>query len=443
MQSVLIKSKLAILGGEPLRKRPFAPWPQFKVSDVERVVNVIESRHWGGYPLPNRLAGEFASRFAELHGAKYGLCVANGTVALLVALQALEIKFGDEVVVPAYTWDGTAIAILQAGGVPVFVDVDPDTYCMDARALRAAITPRTRAILPVHLAMRFADMDALLAIAREHKLVIIEDCAHAHGGQFQGRGAGAGGDAGCFSFQESKLMTAGEGGIVLTNRLDCYEALQSIVNCGRPSLTDEFQQKVLGANYRMTELQAALLLGQLEMWPEFCEKRTRHAALLSAALGALPHVRPLPPQPGLMRQTVYNYVFQYRPTGPAPSRDLLVAAIEAEGVPCDGRFYEPVYRSDLFYATPQNCPQLVLGRESPMDYTRCRCPVSERAAYEESVWLPQYLLIGDEADVQDVARVLEKVVSNLGELAMADPKLAGLKACSRAVRAKMERLKNY
>ncbi len=443
MQSVLIKSKLAILGGEPLRKRPFAPWPQFKVSDVERVVNVIESRHWGGYPLPNRLAGEFALRFAELHGAKYGLCVANGTVALLVALQALEIKFGDEVVVPAYTWDGTAIAILQAGGVPVFVDVDPDTYCMDARALRAAITPRTRAILPVHLAMRFADMDALLAIAREHKLVIIEDCAHAHGGQFQGRGAGAGGDAGCFSFQESKLMTAGEGGIVLTNRLDCYEALQSIVNCGRPSLTDEFQQKVLGANYRMTELQAALLLGQLEMWPEFCEKRTRHAALLSAALGALPHVRPLPPQPGLMRQTVYNYVFQYRPTGPAPSRDLLVAAIEAEGVPCDGRFYEPVYRSDLFYATPQNCPQLVLGRESPMDYTRCRCPVSERAAYEESVWLPQYLLIGDEADVQDVARVLEKVVSNLGELAMADPKLAGLKACSRAVRAKMERLKNY
>src|SRR6266852_5599109 len=435
--------KLAILGGQPVRTKPFAPWPQYTQADVDRVVKVIESRHWGRFPVPSRHAGEFAKRFAEMHGAKYGQCVVNGTVALLVSLQALGLKFGDEVIVPAYTWDGTAIAVLQAGCVPVFADVDPDTYCLDPQAVRAAITSRTRAILPVHLAMRFADMPALLAIAREHDLLIIEDCAHAHGGRFQGQGAGAAGDAGCFSFQESKLMTGGEGGIVLTNRLDCYEALQSIVNCGRPSITDQFERKMLGANYRMTELQAALLIGQLEMWPGFCEKRTRNAALLSKSLSNLPHVRPLPPQPGLMRQTIYNYVFQYRPTGPAPSRDLLVAAIEAEGVPCDGRFYEPVYRSDLFYATPQNCPQLVLGRESRMDYSKCKCPISERAGYHESVWLPQFLLIGDEADVLDVGRAVGKVVSNLGDLAKADPKLAGLKACPRGLRAKMERLKNY
>src|SRR5438552_18179546 len=143
------------------------------------------------------------------------------------------------------------------------------------------------------MANRFADIHALLDIAHEHKLVIIEDCAHAHGGQFQGRGAGAAGDAGCFSFQESKLMTGGEGGIVLTNRLDCYEALQSIINCGRPSLTDQFERKMLGANYRMTELQAAMLNGQLEMWPEYCEKRTRHEAQLSQTLSNLPHVRAL------------------------------------------------------------------------------------------------------------------------------------------------------
>jgi dTDP-4-amino-4,6-dideoxygalactose transaminase len=436
-------SQLALLGGKPVRPRPFTPWPQFKRSDIERIVSVVESRHWGGFPVPSKYNGEFAERFAELHGAKYGLCLANGTVALYAAALALDLKFGDEVIMPAYTWDGTAIAVLQSGGVPVFADIDPDTYCLDPRAVRAAITPRTRAIMPVHLAMRFADMDALLAIAREHKLVIIEDCAHAHGGVFQGRGAGAGGDAGCFSFQESKLMTGGEGGIVLTNRLDCFEALQSIVNCGRPSITDQFQKKVLGANFRMTELQAALLVGQLEMWKEFCEKRTRHAALLSQALAKLPHVRPLPPQPGLSRETIYNYVFQYRPTGPAPSRDLFVAALDKEGIPCDGRFYEPVYESDLFYATPENCPQLVVGRDAPMDYTKCKCPVSERAAYHESVWLPQFLLLGDEADVQDVVRAVEKVVSNLGELAKADPELAGLKACSRAFRARMERMKNY
>ncbi len=429
-------SKLAILGGEPIRKKPFASWPLFRPSDVERLVGVVESRHWGGFPLPGKLAGEFAARFAELHGAAYGLCLANGTIALLAAVQALGLKFGDEVIVPAYTWDGTAVAVLQAGGVPVFVDVDPDTYCLAAPAVRAAITPRTRAIMPVHLAMRFADMEALRAIARAHKLLIIEDCTHAHGGRFQGRGAGAGGDAGCFSFQESKLMTAGEGGIVLTSRLDYFEALQSIVNCGRPSLTDQYRQKVLGSNYRMTELQAALLLGQLEMLPELCGKRTRHAALLNQKIGQLPHVRPLPPQPGLTQETIYHYVFQYRPTGPAPGRDLFVAALEAEGIPCDGRFYEPVYQSELFHPTPENCPQLVVGRDQPMDYSQCHCPVSEKAAYEESVWLPQFLLIGDEADVRDVVGAIEKVVANLKELAGTDPKLAGLKAYSRPLRAR-------
>ena len=436
-------SKLALLGGEPVRKKPFSPWPQYTQADLDRIKQVVETRHWGGFPVPSKYSGEFAKRFAELHGTQYGLCLANGTVALFAALQALGLKFGDEVIVPAYTWDGTAIAVLQAGGVPVFADVDPDTYCLDPKSVRAAITPRTRAIMPVHIAMRFADMEALMAIAREHKLLMIEDCAHAHGGKFQGKGAGAAGDAGCFSFQESKLMTAGEGGIVLTNRLDCYEALQSIINCGRPSLTDKFERKMLGANYRMTELQACLLIGQLEMWPELCERRTKHAALLSKALGGLPHVRALPPQPGLERETIYNYVFQYRPKGPAPSRDLFVAALDAEGVPSDGRFYEPVYHSDLFYATPENCPQLVVNREQPMDYSKCKCPISERAAYHESIWLPQFLLIGDEQDVQDIARAVEKVVSNLGELAKADPKLAGLKACSRALRAKMERMKNY
>jgi hypothetical protein len=154
-------------------------------------------------------------------------------------------------------------------------------------------------------------------------------------------------------------------------------------------------------------------------------------------------VRPLPPQPELTRETLYQFVFQYRPAIAGPTRDLFVAALEAEGIPCDGRFYEPVYRSDLFCATPENCPQLVVGREQPMDYSQCSCPVSERAAYDESVWLPHFVLLGEETDALDVARAIEKVVSHIGDLAKADPQLAGLKACSRGLRAKMERLKNY
>lgn len=436
-------SELAILGGNPVRSRHFPAWPKYLPSDAQRLQQVVESRHWGGYPLPSRWCGEFADRFAAMHGARYGLCVANGTIAIDVALQATGIRFGDEVIVPAYTWDGTAAAVLFAGGVPVFADVDPDTYCLDVEEARKAITPRTRAILPVHLAMRFAEMEGLQALASEHGLKIIEDCAHVHGGQYRGEGAGSIGDLGCFSFQESKLMTAGEGGIVITSNLQFFEHLQSQVNCGRASTTDQFEQRVLGSNYRMTEFQAAMLIGQLEMLPELADQRARAAAQLSSALATISGVRPLPPQPGITREAIYCYVFQYRPEDQRVARDLFVAALEAEGIPCDGRFYEPVYRSDLFYATPENCPQLAAGRDGPVDYASVRCPVSERAAYEESVWLPQFLLLGEDSDVEQIADAVGKVMRNLADLAKADPALAGVKAMSRAERPRKELARNY
>jgi dTDP-4-amino-4,6-dideoxygalactose transaminase len=427
-------SELAILGGGPVRRAPFSRWPQYLPSDAARLHDVLESGHWGGFPVPSRYAGEFAEKFAELHGARYALCLANGTIALTAALQAAGIRFGDEVIVPAYTWDGTATAVLFAGGVPVFADVDPDTYCLDIASAARAVTPRTRAIIPVHLAMRFADMDALTALARKHHLKIVEDCAHAHGGQFQGRGAGSMGDLGCFSFQESKLMTAGEGGIVLTSNLAHFEHLQSQVNCGRASMTDQYRQPVLGSNYRMTEWQAAMLLGQLEMLPALAEKRGSGAKRLSEALGSMPGLRALPPQIGIARETNYCYVFQYR--NPRVGRDLFCAALEAEGIPCDGRFYEPVYRSPLFCASPEISPQL-------RDDSTVHCPISERAAYEEAVWLPQFLLIGEHHDVDDVAAAIAKVMRHADDLASADPSLAGAKAMSRAQRPRKERAKNY
>jgi dTDP-4-amino-4,6-dideoxygalactose transaminase len=432
-------SQLAILGGDPIRKKPFTPWPQYKATDIERITRTVESRHWGGYPYPTPLATEFCQAFCDMHGVKYTLPVVNGTVSLTVSLQAVGVGFGDEVIVPAYTWDGTATAVLAMGAVPVFADIDPDTYCLDVESVRRAITPRTRAVIPVHLAMRFTDMDALMALAREHGLKVIEDCAHAHGGAWKGQGAGAMGDIGSFSLQESKLMTSGEGGLLTTNSLEWYEALQTVINCGRASLTDEFGRRMIGLNYRMTDLQIALLVGQLEMLPELREKRARRAALLTSLLDGIPSVRTLPAQPEITQPTIYTYVFQYRPQpgNPAPHRDLFVAALAAEGVPCDGRFYEAVYKSDLFYATPENCAQLKSG------YDGVCCPVSERAAYEESVWLFQFCLIGEEEDVRDVARAAGKVSAHLEELAKQDPSLAGVKAMGRAQRARFERMKNY
>jgi dTDP-4-amino-4,6-dideoxygalactose transaminase len=434
-------SELAIQGGSPQRTRPFPQWPQYSPDDPARLQTVLESRNWGGYPFPNELASEFAQEFASYHGAKYGCCVVNGTIALVVALQAAGIKFGDEVIVPAYTWDGTAGAVLFAGGVPIFADVDPDTYCLDPESARRAITPRTRAIIPVHLAMRFAGMDALLKLAAEHKLVVIEDCAHVHGGEYKGRGAGSMGDVGCFSFQSSKIMTAGEGGIVITSRLDCFELVQSIVNCGRASVTDQFKRRVVGSNYRITEFQAAILLGQLEQLPALAARRVRNAALLTRRLAEIEGISPLPPQPGLTREAIYNYVFRYRRS--EVSRDLFVAALDREGIPCDGRFYEPVYRSDLFQVNAEDFPQLEIGREKPVDYRECKCPVSERAAYEESVWLPQFLLLGEEQDVEDIAGAIGKVIANLKQLAGVDPQLTGVKSLSRAERPRIEKARNY
>lgn len=435
--------QLALLGGPAVRQNPFQPWPQYLPADAQRLQDVLESRHWGGFPVPSRYAAEFAERFAAMHDARYGLCLTNGTIALVAALQAAGIGFGDEVIVPAYTWDGTATAVLFAGGLPVFADVDPDTYCLSVESARNAITDRTRAIIPVHLAMRFTDMSALMDLARRHGLKVIEDCAHMHGGQYCGKGAGSMGDLGCFSFQESKLMTAGEGGLVITSSLEYYELLQSVINCSRASLTNQHKKRILGSNYRMTELQAALLIGQLDMLPGFAERRSRAAARLTEALRPINGIRPLPRQQAISREAIYCYVFQYRPEPRRVSRDLFIAALDAEGIPCDGRFYEPVYRSDLFYATPENSPQLTVGRSEPVDYGRTHCPVSERAAYEEAVWLPQFLLIGDDQDVDDIAAAVEKVVRNMDALAGADPSLAGVKAMSRAERPNRERGRNY
>lgn len=429
-------SVLAVRGGRPVRSKPFAPWPQYSAEDLERLVRVVESRNWGGFPFPNTWAREFGARFAEMHGARYGVAVANGTLALEVALRAAGLRFGDEVIVPAYTWEGTAAAVLFEGGVPVFVDVREDTMCLDASLVEAAITERTRAIIPVHLAMRFADMDALAAIARRHKLVIIEDCAHAHGGRWKGRGAGSMGDLGCFSLQTSKLMTSGEGGIVITSNPRYHEAVQAYVNCGRVGETDDYGIRLVGGNFRITELQAALLIGQLERLGEQNALRRERAARLRAGLEKIPHVAPLEPDPDITEEVMYQYVFRFL-SGQTPiHRDVFVRALEEEGIPCEGRFYESVPRSDLFPATAEQFPALALGRAEPVDYRSVRCPVAERLAYEETVWLPHFLLLGSEEDIDDILAAIEKVATHLEELEGVD---AGVKGVSRTGRSRLER----
>jgi dTDP-4-amino-4,6-dideoxygalactose transaminase len=433
--------KLAITGGKPVRKKPFPAWPVFGAEEERALRNVLHSRNWGGFPFPNRCADSFGKKFAALHGAKYCLAVANGTIAIEIALRAAGIRAADEVVVPAYTWEGTVAPVLRLNAVPVFVDVDPDNYCIDAKLIEEAISPRTRAILPVHLAMRFADMDAINRIARAHNLLVIEDCAHAHGGRWRSKGAGSMGDAGAFSFQSSKLLTAGEGGAVLTNSLEIYERAQSYTNCGRASLTDRFRHRLIGFNYRISEFQAAILEAQLKRLPAQQKIRAANIDFFERRISGLPSVSLLPKDPRITALAAYQYVFKFLPeSANGVDRASFLGALEMEGIPCDGLFYEPVYRSQLFPADPESYPALRSGRKKPIDFRRqYHCPNSERAAYEESVWLPHHLFLGSRKDTQDIANGIIKVCENLRELKGVRHPAIRLKTMNRAERPRVER----
>src|SRR5215467_4766256 len=329
--------KLAITGGKALRKKPLTQWPIATKAEAAALKYVLESTLWGGQPFPGKQAAAFAAKFAALHTAKYGQCVSTGTIAIQAALKAIGIKPGDEVIVPAYTWEGTVGPVLLLNAVPVFVDVDPDTYCLDARLIEQAITPKTRAILPVHLAMNFADLDEIMRIARSRNIAVIEDCAHAHGGQWRGTGAGASGDLGCFSFQSSKIITAGEGGAIITSNLEYFERAQSYVNCGRASVTDKFRQRLIGFNYRITEFQAVILEAQLQRLPKQAKTRLVNIEHFEQRLRGSPGLAFLKRDKRITRVAAYQFVFKYHPEhfGGIP-RAAFLAALEMEGIPCDG-----------------------------------------------------------------------------------------------------------
>ncbi|HKA18633.1 MAG TPA: DegT/DnrJ/EryC1/StrS family aminotransferase [Blastocatellia bacterium] len=427
--------KLAIAGAAPLRTKPFTQWPQFDHRERDAILAVLESGNWGGYPFPNEIASRFSRQFAAHQDSKHALCAANGTVTLEIALKAIGIGPGDEVIVPAYTFEATVAPVLRLGAIPVFVDVLSDTYCIDPDAASDAITSRTRAIIPVHLAMSMADMDSLTEVAQRHGLKLLEDGAHAHGAKWRGKGAGSIGDAGSFSMQSSKLMTSGEGGVITTNSDEIFELCESYVNCGRASQTDNYGHRILGFNYRMTEFQAAILLAQLERLPAQTELRAARAKRLSDGLSAIPGISLVARDVRLTTQAIYQFVFKYNAEAfGGASRDRFVAALEAEGIPAEGRFYEPVYRSPLFRVDPGDFPALSVLRTSDLPWARTQCPVAERAAYFESVWIPHQLLLGSEQDVDEIVEAVQKIQSNVDELLSAQHPLIQTKQLNRADR---------
>lgn len=402
---------LALLGGRPVRTEPPPRWPVYGARERKALADVLASRKWGGDPMLNRHARAFTERFAVAHGARFAVPAANGTVALKVALRAAGIQAGDEVVVPPLTWIATATAALDVNAVPVFADVEADTYCLDPDAVEAALTERTRAIIPVHLGCRIADMDRLTALAKRHGLAVIEDCAHAHGARWRGRGAGTLGDLGSFSFQSSKLMTAGEGGVILTDDETLRARCVALTNCGRKEPGyDAFSGRLAGWNDRITEWQAAVLGAQLDRLESQTVRREDNADYLDRQLAEFDGIAPLRRDPRITRTANYQVILRYCPDAFAGvHRDRFAAALAAEGIPCTGHLYNLVQRDPSFYATTVDHPQLRDRYGDGIGPDAAACPVAARAVDHEAVWLAHPLFLGNRRDMDQIVEAIEKI----------------------------------
>jgi dTDP-4-amino-4,6-dideoxygalactose transaminase len=406
-------AKLAALGGKSVREEKYPDWPVYDERDIEAVTEVIRSGQWGGYPWPGPKTAEFAKKFAEMQGVNYAVPMMNGTVTMEVALRAADIGWGDEVIVPAYTFMATAVAPMAAGAIPVLVDIDQNNYCMDPAKFEAAITSHTKAVIVVHLGAQMTDMDSIMAIAKKHNLVVIEDCAHAHGAKWRGMGAGSIGDFGSFSMQSSKIITTGEGGVLTCRDAEMAERAASIIDCGRAKDAEE-KHNTMGVNYRLPEIQAALGLVALERFPEQIRQRAEHADYLEESLSEVPGVRLLRKDPRHTVRSFYRYVIAIDPEVFGAEHQAVCYALEHEGVSCwDG--YPAMHRNEIFQprssklAVPSAFPE-------KFDYSRLSLPETERATELEAVWLDENIFRAGRKGVEDAVKAIQKLTENRKEM---------------------------
>jgi dTDP-4-amino-4,6-dideoxygalactose transaminase len=399
--------ELAISGGTPVRSSAYPAWPNGGDREIEAVTDVIRNGEWGGFPEPGRYGGRFEEAFAAYQGAAHGILMSNGTITMEVALKALGIGWGDEVIIPALTFAATAYAPIAAGALPVIVDVSPDTWCIDPDLVEAAITPATKAIMPVHLGHQMADMDRIMAIAAKHGLAVVEDCAHAHGQQWQGKGAGCIGDFGSFSHQSSKILTAGEGGSLLTSDDDLARRAHSLIDCGRAKDPDE-KEFTFGANYRLGELHAALLVVAMERFPAQQAQRADAGTLFEGLIAQVPGVRVMPVDARVTRWSFYNYIIAIDPDAFAGrSNGIVCAALEAEGIPAEVQ-YPSMNHYELFQPSLSRLPVCVEFADR-LDPQRMSFPVAEAAGQRESVYFMENVFRDGTKGIEDAVEAVAKV----------------------------------
>ncbi|MDA2938210.1 DegT/DnrJ/EryC1/StrS family aminotransferase [Acidobacteria bacterium AH-259-A15] len=414
--------KLAINGGDPVRTREFFRWPHFDETELGYVEEVIRSRTWFAGMRgadPGTRTAELERRFAQHHGARFGIACANGTVAIEIALRAVEVGVGDEVIVPGLTFITTLSAVLQVNAIPIVVDSLYQTQCIDPNEIEKAITDRTRAIIPVHFGGFTCDMNRIMSIADRHNLLVIEDAAHAPGGVHKGRKIGSIGHLATFSFQESKTMTAGEGGMITTNDPDLAENCIQYRSCGRKEGEPWYVHYVMPLNYRLSEVQSAILLAQLERLDEQLKIKNENAAFLADLLEEIEGINPVPGDGKTDLNGYYLYLLQYdRDHFGGLSRNRFVEALNAEGIPCHIGYPWPLTKNPMFQqiesgakGCPFTCPYY--GRN--VSLAERKLPVAERIC-NETVVIPHQVLLSPQSDLQDIGQAIRKIQENTAEL---------------------------
>ncbi|MEV6085742.1 DegT/DnrJ/EryC1/StrS family aminotransferase [Streptomyces parvulus] len=382
-----------------VRQAPDYPeWPQYDEKEREGLVRALEQGQW--WRMGGSEVDSFEREFAELHGAPHALAVTNGTHALELALQVMGVGPGSEVVVPAFTFISSSQAAQRLGAVAVPVDVDPHTYNIDVAAARAAVTSRTRAIMPVHMAGFLADMDALAELSADTGVPLLQDAAHAHAARWRGKRVGELGSIAAFSFQNGKLMTAGEGGAVIFPDTERYEAAFLRHSCGRPRTDRRYLHQVAGTNLRLNEFSAAVLRAQLSRLEAQIATRGERWAVLSPLLAAIDGVVP---QRGDDRtDNPSHYMAMFRVPGISEDdRNALVDRLVAAGVPAFAAF-RAIYRTDAFWeiGAPDETPKQVAER----------CPNTE-AISRDCVWLHHRVLLAGEQDMHRTAEIVAAAVA--------------------------------
>lgn len=391
-----------------MRTTPWPTWPEYGAEEVRLLRAAVDSGI--GAAADGPLKVDFERRWAEFTACRHALGVTNGTVTLEIALRALGIGAGDEVIVPPYTFAATATAVLTVGALPVFADIDPDTYNIDPDAVEASVTRRTRAVTAVHLGGAPADLDALPALCARHGIALIEDAAHAHGAVWSGRPVGGFGAFGSWSFQASKNLSAGEGGALTTDDPELAEAAWVLHNCGRRRGEPWYRHFELGANHRLTEWAAAVLLAGLDRLPDQVARREECASYLDSELSAVEGLLPLARDPRVDTHAHHLYLFRYDPDGfGGLDRDAFVAAMNHHGIPAAAGYPAPLYRQPVFAQARFDHRATGWSAGNPgTSYGDLHLPACERAC-THTVWLPQSLLLADPAEMADVVTAVREI----------------------------------